>query len=134
MKKIIALMCFSLFAYIAPASSQTVMSPALDTITNTDTANLILRIPGSNNVLTFQLDVTKMTGTTAGTATVQGSLTGVASSYKDIEGSDTLTITNATTSYYWELPRSNYLYYKVKVLSTGTHTSQVKALALYRQD
>jgi hypothetical protein len=132
MKKIVALLCFSLFAFTGLTKAQTVMSPALDTITNTDTSYLALRINGAQPILTFQLDVTKLTGTTAGTATVQASLTGTSASYNDIKGSDTLTLTNASRSYQWVQPGSKFLYYRIRVLSTGTHTDQVKGFALFR--
>lgn len=117
----------------AQTNAATQMTPALDTITNVDTSYLILRLPGAKNILTAQLDVTKISGTTAGSATLQGSLTGVASSYNDIKGADTLTLTNVSRSYHWVQPRSNFLYYRIRTLSTGTHSTQLKGFILNRE-
>ncbi len=134
MKKLIAIGVIAALVFTMPTFAQTntatVMSPALDTLTNVDTSNLVLKVPGSNNILTVQLNVVKLTGTTAGTATLQGSLDGL--NYKDIKGADTLTLANASQVFHWVQPRSNYLYYKVRTLGTGTQSTQLKAYLLFR--
>lgn len=110
--------------------AQSAMSPDPDTLTNAATRDLTLRVPGSNNVLTFQLNVKKLSGTTAGTAFVQGSLDGV--NYFTLSGTDTLTMANSDNYKSWVLPRSNFLYYRIRVVGTGTQSTQLKGIVLYR--
>lgn len=133
MKKILSfiLVC-SMMAIILPAHSQTALTPITDTLTNVDTARLIIRIPGEQNVLTFQANYTKISGTSAASLILQGSLDGV--NYVTIKGADTATVANVAPvqSFAWELPRSNYLYYRIYGTTSGTQSGQLKALALYR--
>lgn len=131
MKRIVTILLFSCFALtVHTVSAQTALLPAKDTATNAETVDLSLRVAGLYNVLTFQLNVIKLTGTTAGTAFVQGSLDGV--NYNTVPGTDTLTLANASTTKAWVLKRSDFLFYRVRTVATGTQTTSVAALALYR--
>lgn len=119
-------------SFIGPdCMAQSNMSPATDTLTNVDTSNMVLRIPGAyNEVLTFQLNVRKLSGTTAGTAYVQGSLDGV--NYFPLPGSDTLTFANSNNYKAWVLAKSQFLWYRVRCIGSGTQSTELKALVLYR--
>jgi hypothetical protein len=131
MKAIVAILCILMMSVCGiTAYAQTAMTPATDTVTNAATRDLSLKIPGTNAVLTFQLNVVKLSGTTAGTAFVQGSLDGV--NYVTLPGSDTLTLANASVTKAWVQPRSNFLFYRIRVVGSGTQSTQLKGLALYR--
>lgn len=112
------------------ANAQTALLPATDTLTNAETVDLSLKIPGSNNVLTFQLNAVKISGTTAGSAFLQASLDGT--NYLTVPGTDTLTLANSNNYKFWVLDRSNFLYYRIRVVGTGTQSTQLKGIALYR--
>jgi hypothetical protein len=131
MKKIITLALFGAITITGySVKAQSAFLPAKDTITNAETVDLSLRISGDYNVLTLWLDVIKLTGTTAGTAFVQGSLTGV--NYVTIPGTDTLTLANASVSKAWVLKRSDFLFYRIRTVGTGTQSTSVAGLALFR--
>lgn len=135
MKKILSLICMiCLMAVMLPtsASAQSPLLPATDTLTNTDTARLTLRIPGKFDVLTFQANYTKISGTASSSLILQGSLDGV--NFVTIPGADTASVTDIapTQAFIWELPRSNYLWYRIYGTTGGTQSGQLKALALYR--
>lgn len=131
MKRIVTILPFACFAFIANTHAQTALTPATATVTDAGTQNLAIKIPGSWTDLTFQLNVTKVTGTPAGTAFLQGSLDGV--NYATVPGTDTLTLTNvASITKVWALNRSRFLFYNVKVVGTGTQSTTVGALYLSR--
>lgn len=131
MKRIVTILFIAFVAIAAkPAKAQTAFSPVKDTITNAETVDLTLRISGLYNVLTLQLNILKLTGTTAGTAFVQGSLDG--SNYNTIPGTDTLTLANASQSKAWVLKRSDFLFYRIRTVGTGTQSTSVAGLALFR--
>lgn len=133
MKAIKILLC-ALFAFCVTftARAQSPLIPVTDTLTNTDTARLVIKVPGSNNVLTFQLNYTKISGTSASSVILQGSLDGV--NYVTIPGTDTATVidANGVQAFTWELPRSNYLWYRLYGTTGGTQSGQIRALALFR--
>lgn len=111
--------------------AQTALTPVTDTLTDAGTRNLTIKISGAyNDVLTFQLNVVKINGTTAGSAYVQGSLDGV--NYFTLPGTDTLTLTNGNNFKGWVAGKSNYLFYRVHVVGSGTQSTQLKAWALFR--
>lgn len=105
--------------------------PAEDTLTNTDTAHLVSKTVSLYSDLEFKLTVTKISGTVAGEALLQGwngsqwvtlaSDVGAAIASQYVE--DTATITNATASYYWKLPaaKATYSKYQIRDISSGTN-------------
>ena len=108
-----------------------VASGKLDTLWRanaTDTGYLQWTLQGTYNFL-FDLAVTKISGTVAGTAILQGSidsktwhtLTGIATYCADCSGASA-TVTNATAHYQWYLSRdaTNYPYYQVRYISSDT--------------
>lgn len=116
----------------------------LDTLVNTDTGFLYVTFNGSYD-LQFKATITKISGTVAGAAIVFGSndgtnwfalesvITGTgitASQYQE----DTATITDATASYWWNLPHGLFQYYRVRIISSGTSTYSYTGTAYYRPD
>lgn len=115
----------------AVSQAQTLMAPAADTTTNADTVYLVSpKLTSSYDVVTVQLNVTKISGTVAGNAEIQASLDGV--NYSTV-AEDTLTLTNGNSSKIWALGRSDYLYYRVRVATSGTQSSAARGIILYRK-
>jgi hypothetical protein len=110
-----------------------VASGKLDTLTNVDTGYVQFTVP-NNLDFTFDFTVTKISGTVAGTALLQGSLdnstwftiTGNTTYCASCQGaSATVTNTTGTKHYQWYVPHSatNYPFYQVQVISSGTMTA-----------
>lgn len=110
----------------APASGAHIT----DTVTNTATAFLTARIPGSPAVGNIGFRAVKISGTAAGTASLQGSNDGV-----DFYAASatTYTVTDvASQTFSWALSGFNYLYYRVTVTGSGTSSYTIKANAFGR--
>lgn len=116
-----AVLLIAVFAFIAPSAQaqSSVLISSTDTLSNTDTAYISLpTATGGYYAVGIQAVVSKVSGTVAGTAIIQGSLDGV--NYVDI-GTDTLTFTNVTTNTkVWAITPSVYQYHRVKFISSGT--------------
>lgn len=89
-----------------------------DTVTNSDTAaKIISPITGSYSGIVIQAKATEISGTSAGTIKVQGSLDGV--NYDTLTAAKTvLDVASQTHSFYIAAPLPVYL----KVLQTGSGT------------
>ena len=102
-----------------------------DTVTNTGTAYLSLKLTGYYTV-SIQVNVTKISGTLGGTIVLQGSLDGT--NYVTIPSSSSLTVTNvASQGYLWTYSNSPYLYYRVLATGTGTMSGIISAKIMYRK-
>lgn len=131
MKKLIfgALMLMSISTF-----AQSVSTPATDTATNAET--IYLTAPtnyykGSDGVWTAGIVATKLTGTTAATAYLEVSADGT--NYVQLNSrygnyADSLAIGNVAgaQSKVWLLSGSKVSKARIKIVSTGTHTTQVK--------
>lgn len=124
MKNIILLLAVSLSSLTVSAQSGA-LTVTKATLTNTDTSYLKPNSPGASRWLSIQLNVTKVSGTTAGTASLQLSEDNVNWFPVSVAGVDTLTISNATISKRWEVGAPKSRYYRVRVYSTGTSVQTV---------
>lgn len=109
----------SLIATYEQASAQSsVLVVSTDTLNNTETANIALpRLTGGYYAIGIQALVTRVSGTAAGSAFVQGSLDGT----NWVSVSDTLTFTNvASQTKIWAIATPVYEYYRVQFSSNGT--------------
>lgn len=110
--------------------SQTSSNPT-GAILNTSVDTMNFTMSGTYYpVIGFQVTVTRLTGTMAGTAVLVGSIDGV---NFVAAGADTLTMTNSTTNTkVWKLEEPIYKYYRIKVggATTVTGTSSAKLFAL----
>lgn len=131
MKSIILIAAISL-ASITTFAQSGAMTVTKATLTNVDTSYLKPQSPSASRWLTVQLNVTKVSGTTAGTASVQLSEDNVNWFPVSVPGVDTLTISNATISKRWEIGAPKSRYYRVRVYTTGTSVQTV-AGAYYAQ-
>lgn len=119
------------------AQAKTMLSEygsATDTVTNTGVGFLSVSIPGNAERVSFQVVVTEISGTIAGTITVQGSLDGT--NYKAIPTLDTQTsITTATALdvasqvFVWRLSAHSFPYYRISHTGTGTMAATIAGKA-----
>lgn len=109
-------------------------SVTIDTVTNTGTADLYMTATAPIGVLGFQLVVTKISGTVAGTAFLQASNDGT--NFVEVNSSDSLALTNvATQSYLWTVGREAqaYQYYRILVTGSGTMAASITGYFKKRQ-
>jgi hypothetical protein len=127
MKKILFL--FALVVMITTTKAQSVVTLPLaagDTIVNTGTATKVFTASAGYSGVIVQVNLTKISGTGAGTVQMQGSLDGV--TYTNVGSA--FTITNVTTqAAYFSI--AGPLPYYIKVLSTGSGTESVKQTIKY---
>ena len=126
MKKLILLLVV-LFAGLG-LSAQTNFTNSGDTITNSGTVSATAEIKNAGGV-SIQAVVTKISGTVAGTAVLQGSLDG--STYYTF-AADTLTLSDVSSqTLIWNVAENYYINYKVLFTESGTMSA--KAEAFYRK-
>ncbi len=139
MKNILIL--FSLcFAFVLGANGQTsTMTNSGDTIVNTATEACSLKVNNSYKSLSIHALITKISGTVAGTLTLQGTIDGVTWVTVDTatfvsDGLATYTATNVTSqSKVWIVSGSPYLWFKLSYTGTGTMSATLKGYILPRQ-
>jgi len=124
MKKLIILLAIVVLGIAS--YSQKVTAFTTDTITNTENVVTFVTTQVSPTTdVTAVILATNISGTTAGTAVFQGSLDGTLYATISTDAGDTMTITDAAT-YTWnteELIGNGYKYYRIKFISTGSHTT-----------
>ncbi len=104
-----------------------------DTTTNTGTSYLTVGVSGWYNTVTIQSVVTKISGTVAGTVTLQGSVDGtnyvtVNSSYADVTSYSPTNV--ATSSNLFVVTGSPYRYYRLSYTGAGTMAASHKGYIL----
>lgn len=126
MKKQLIMCVMMLLASFVFAQNSPVTMTGTATLTNADTVDLTQTVKGVYGTISFQPVITKYSGTVAGTVLLQGSIDG--NNFVDIN-TDVLTLSNQTTNTkVWTVEGSNYYYYRVRAISTGTLSAQAKCL------
>lgn len=100
-----------------------------DTITNAVTKYQYAIIDGYNDIVVVQPTFTKVSGTASASVKLQGSVNGV--SYNDIGSAYTVTDV-ATQSTAFIVTPSNYKYYRLSIVPTGTQSLRVTTPVLVR--
>ena len=120
------LVCFAL-CLTQNASAQTVvtMGGSAGSVVNTATAYNTLEVKQGYATVAIQTVITKVSGTVAGTVTLQGSIDGTNYETVDTNYVSTYTVTYtptnvATNSKVWLMNRNPYQYYRIKYVGTGT--------------
>lgn len=110
-------------------SSVYTMEHSGDTVTNAETETLTLTVLNSYHLVTFQYVCVKLSGTVAGTATLQGSLDN--STWIPI---DTLTNTDVASQTFalYETAGARFKFYRVVCTGTGTMAARVYVYVLPR--
>jgi hypothetical protein len=104
---------------------------AIDTVSDTGTETWTLKVPGTQQTVAVQFVATKISGTVAGTVTLQGSLNG--SSWATVPSQSPFTATNvASQNTVWQMTGSGFLYYRVTWTGTGTMSASARAYLLAR--
>ncbi len=111
-----------------------------DTLTNTDTGYVQFSMGGGYDLL-FDFAVTKISGTVAGTSLLQGSidnatwhtLTGNTTYCAGCQGASA-TVTDASAHYQWYIPNNgtNYPYYQIRTITSGTMTATYSSTLGYK--
>lgn len=103
-----------------------------DTITNAVTKYQYGIINDRNQHVTVQSTYTKLSGTAAATATLEGSINGV--QYNTVPDTSSYTVTDTTTqSNVWVVAPSPFKFYRVKVVPTGTQSVKIVSDVLVRR-
>jgi hypothetical protein len=100
-----------------------------DTVTNTGTSYLQITLNNYYEKVSFQPVVTKVSGTAAGTVTLQGSVDGTnyVTVSSDYSNARTMTVTNVTTSTaFFVVTSSPYRYYRLSYTGSGTMVCTLK--------
>lgn len=113
-----------------------IRSPILDgadpapVLTDTGTVNMAVDTSfTSDNVLSIFAKVVTLTGTTAGTASLQWSINGT--DFIDVPGESALTLINGAT-IIWELANTGAVNYRVEFAGSGTHTTTCSGEYVYK--
>lgn len=102
-------------------------SDYIDTVTNTGTSYIstIVKSRGNATTTTIQVNCTKISGTVAGTITIQGSLDNV--NFKALPTEETQTalatataLDVASQTFVWRLKGSPFTYYRISWTGSGT--------------
>lgn len=105
-----------------------------DTITDAGTASLTTKPVSGPGIVTIQVNVTKVSGTVAGTITLLGSIDGL--TFKAIPTRETqtsvttITAANASGTYLIRLPDSPCRYYQISWSGGTTMVAYLEALVL----
>lgn len=115
--------------YLKSVSSRSFVN---DTITNATVKTQYASITGFQNIVTIQTELTKISGTTAGAVYLYGSLDNV--TYVRLVP-DSLLLSNVSTvqSKIWLVQPSSVQYYQVRVVPSGTQSTNIKTYAIYRK-
>jgi hypothetical protein len=125
MKKLLGLIAvLSMFAVFTPQTSQAQSHDsylgALDTLTNADTTTYEVTITGNKHCISFQTNVTKISGTVAGTINVYGSVDGT--NYITTAIATAITITDASQVRSFTFSNNAYKKYKLQIITSGTQS------------
>lgn len=121
------------------------VSDADDSLTNADTGYATISFSAGRYDMMFEITVTKVSGTVAGTIEIQGSNDNstwqTLASDNEGEGfdagityfqGDTATLTNATATYKWLITGGTgwrHRYYRARVITTGTSVVGIEVTA-----
>jgi hypothetical protein len=127
MKKLLILLVITIASLSVQAQSK--ITSAKDTNTNA-TTTYITYTSLPSKIKSVQYVVTKISGTVAGSATLQGSIDGV-----NFTGIDTLTLSDqATNTRFYTFPATTYYAYRVKFTTSGTQSSSLQIFFCRRPD
>lgn len=113
------------FADNIGTANKSMTAPAADTVNVT--------ITKSRTAITFKYDITKTSGTVAGTIVLQGRITPVSNTREQWSTINSYTLTDATAVNDVKLTANNYVYYRVITTTSGTNVTVQNKQLLYRQ-
>jgi len=133
---LVAMFAFGANAQTVVATTmKSVYNAASDTVTNTETAYLQGSIIGYKHNASFQVVITKISGTVAGTLTLQGSIDGT--NFKAMTVAEASTAINTATAtdvasqtFLWRLNSNPYKYYRISWTGSGTMAAKFTAILI----
>jgi hypothetical protein len=134
MRKFIVLMVLAVAAFtITPVKAQDfagrIKGPTTINTASTDTA--LVTISGSRSAIAFKYDISKTSGTVAGTIVLQAKLSTVTG--EQWATLDTYTLTDATATKFVTYAYNPALYYRIITTITGTSVTVHNKYVLYRK-
>ena len=131
MKKLILIAAIALFSYGAKAQDLAAQIGTTITHTNAQNDTISVAISKARPTVTFKYDISKTSGTVAGTIVLQGKITapGSAEQWTTI---NSYTLTDATATNSVVLTNNAYLNYRIITATTGTSVSVHRKYLLYR--
>jgi hypothetical protein len=104
---------------------------AIDTVSNTGTETWTIKAPGYQKTVAVQFVATKISGTVAGSVTLQGSLNGT--NWATVPSQSAFTATDvASQTAVWKFDDGGFLYYRLSWTGAGTMSASGKAYILTR--
>lgn len=105
-----------------------------DTVTNTAAESMTLGVAGYQASVTVVATVTEISGTTAGSVKLWGSIDG-GTTYALLDGAGTFSPADVTgaQSFAWHIKPSAFTHYRVIYTGAGTMAAQLKARVLWRK-
>lgn len=135
MKKILLLLAVVLtFSFVSRAQNTGDFSGLVKTVTmtNAQTDSTLVSIGGSRSAITFKYDITKTSGTIAGTIVLQYKVTNLLGENQWFTY-NTYTLTDATANAAVSLPYNPALRWKILTNTTGTSVSVHRQFLVYRK-
>jgi hypothetical protein len=124
----------ALFVSVGASAQVRAMTNNGDSVVNTGTESVTYTLSDYTYTWygTFEIVVSKRSGTIAGNVVIQGSLDG--SNWATISD-DTLTLANVDSNVYtWEVPRLYYKYYRIKATGSGTMSGLLYGFVFVRKE
>jgi hypothetical protein len=141
MKKLITLLMFAVtlsFTSTAQTNLTSIFNNTSDTVTNSGTKFLYTGvIKGFQKTLAIQFTLTEISGTTAGTISLEASIDGTNyySYYGSLDSAYTFTASDVSSQSFRFLVKDvGDLYFRVKYVGSGTMSSRVTGRFLTRKE
>lgn len=135
MKKLIGIIGVLLMLAMIPQQGQAqnygAYLGALDTLTNADTTTYTVTVSGSKSIISFGTNVTRISGTVAGTVKLYGSVDGTNYTTYAV---DSLALSNSSVNFLpLKLTSNPYQKYKLTIITSGTQVCSQRTYLIYRQ-
>lgn len=125
----------ALFALIVPrVNAQDFAGTIGATVTHTNAQadTISVTIAKARPSIAFKYNITKTSGTVAGTIVLQGRITPVSNTKEQWTTVNSYTLTDATANNVVALTSNNYIYYRVITTTSGTSVTVHDKQLLYR--
>jgi len=132
MKKLIGIIGVLLMLAFIPQQSnaQSGYLGALDTLTNADTTTYTVTVTGTRSIISFGTNVTRISGTVAGTIKLYGSVDGTNYTTHAV---DSLALSNSSVNFLpLKLTSNPYQKYKLTIITSGTQACSQRTYLIQR--
>ncbi len=136
MKKFLLIAISLLFIALGVNAQTSTMTGSADTVVNTGTKACSLKVVNTYKQISIQAVVTKISGTVAGTVTLQGTVDGtnwVTVDTAALVTDGAATNTTGAQSKVWIINNAPYLWFRLSYTGSGTMSASLKGYLLPRQ-